>query len=111
MKIFVLSALIILLSMPQAWATVTVNKPSCGVWVEWRKSTNDYKKLLIQEFVVGELSGLSLGSSREFWGVDGHQLDYSTVYLWMDQYCEKNPLSSITEGVEQLFINVSAQAK
>ena len=63
-----------------------------------------------KSWLVGYLSGLSMGLAADkqrkpvnfFEGVTNDQL-----YLWMDNYCRANPLSSVMGGTGDLFQEIS----
>ena len=63
-----------------------------------------------KSWLVGYLSGLSMGLTADkqrkpvnfFEGVTNDQL-----YLWMDNYCRANPLSSVMGGTGDLFQEIS----
>ena len=84
-------------------ATVNIKGiTSCGEWVKGREEKG-YALVLVQPWLTGYLSGIALGSGREFWKKDSGELDYESVALWMDNYCKANPLKNIGDGGSLLF--------
>jgi hypothetical protein len=78
----------------------------CGEWISRKK--NDYAELSITGWLLGYMSGLS--SMYELNGHKNNPLKKATsadqINLWMDNYCLKNPLSNISEGGDELFIEL-----
>lgn len=72
----------------------------CGQWVAARNS--DQSKVY-GGFVIGMLNGLALGRATEFWTINGATISTDAVYLWMDNYCQTNPLSMVATGVVSLY--------
>lgn len=92
-----------------ARATVNVmGGVSCGSWIEEREKRNrggDALGTIVQErWFVGYLSGLAVGSGKEFWGAPGVSLmDNKSAYLWADNYCRTNPLKNLDDAGLVLF--------
>jgi hypothetical protein len=72
----------------------------CGMWAKARKETrSDY----FEHWLLGTLNGLSLASGIEFWQAGGIGVSREQVFLWMDNYCQKHPLSQIVAGSVSLL--------
>lgn len=77
--------------------------PDCASWLQPEDAT---RELMNKLWLVGYLSGLNLGFSLDerrkpfnyFAGVTTGQ-----IYLWMDNYCRANPLSSAMIGSSELY--------
>ena len=68
----------------------------CGKWSSARK-TNSAQYL--EHVLVGTINGMSLGGGIEIWaGTDGSKISREQLYLWMDGWCQKNPLENIVGG-------------
>lgn len=71
---------------------------SCGEWVSHRKKS-DNLALSNASWLVGFLSGLSVGSKKDF--LAGH--DNAGIYSWMDSYCNHHPLKDTASGAGDLM--------
>ena len=97
--------LLILLSFQvSAWADGELlsieGKTDCGSWISARK--ND-RSVAYEHYVLGLLNDMVMGSKMDFWRAKGSKLKRDQVYLWMDNYCSKNPLSGPFEGAMELM--------
>ena len=45
---------------------------------------------------------MAIGRMIEIWKAQGNPMSKEQVYLWMDKYCESNPLSRVVIGAEEL---------
>jgi len=78
---------------------------NCADWVTLRKQdAAPYEGLL-----VGVLNGLSIGRNTEFWERPGQAISAEQSFLWMDNFCQANPLKSIFDGAYRLFNEVTSQ--
>ncbi|MDD5176246.1 MAG: hypothetical protein PHQ05_07495 [Sterolibacterium sp.] len=71
---------------------------SCGEWVAQRKKS-DNLALSNASWLVGFLSGLSVGSGRNFLGSQ----DNASIFTWMDKYCGEHPLRDTASGAKDLM--------
>lgn len=83
---------------PQVQAPLAVTAeargtPSCGEWVAHRKKS-DTLSLSNTSWLVGYLSGLAVGSGKDF--LPG--TDNTAIFSFMDKYCGSNPLKDIGNG-------------
>ncbi len=78
-------------------------KADCADWVTSRASGDTN----YESFLLGLLNGWSLGSLTEFWVGPRGELSAEQVYLWMDNYCQANPLSIVVTGAGTLFNEVT----
>jgi hypothetical protein len=77
----------------------TMGAVSCGKWVENRTMRF---AISYEYWLHGYLSGIAIGTNKNFLeGTDGDSLD-----LWMDDYCQKNPLNSIGNGGSALAMEL-----
>ena len=77
---------------------------SCGVWVQSRKDGSWSVDL---NWVLGFVSSYNHFVGRNIFGTS----DAYAVAVWMDNYCQKNPLNTQYEGAIQLVSELSARAK
>jgi len=66
----------------------------CGDWVKARTTNSDLRIAFYNSF-VGYISGMAVGSNEDILSGTNNE----SLYLWMDNYCKNNPLSTIQEGV------------
>ena len=71
----------------------------CGDWVKARKLKRSSPH---EAHLVGLLNGMAIGRMIEIWKAQGNPMSKEQVYLWMDKYCESNPLSRVVIGAEEL---------
>ena len=95
----IVAALLIFTSLFADAQISIVGTSDCGTWVTSRKTNNVY----IQEWLLGFINGISFGSGFEVWDAGGQTITYQQMYLWMDNYCAKNPLKSIVQGGVELM--------
>lgn len=68
----------------------------CGNWVENRK---EGKQSAVSEgSLLGFLSGWQAHSGRDVFKGASNE----SIFLWMDNYCQKNPLSNTYDGALKL---------
>jgi hypothetical protein len=73
--------------------------PDCGLWVKARSTD---RSAILEEWLVGFLNGIAVGTQTEFWHAGGIPINREQVYLWMDKYCREEPLSRVIEGAFRL---------
>ena len=78
----------------------------CGEWVKHSKSSPTLKAWL-----MGYMSGIGvmynhLGDTNNPLGKINSAEQF---YLWMDNYCQKNPLSTVTTGGAVLFTELKSK--
>jgi hypothetical protein len=80
--------------------------PDCGQWATKAKSNPSYKS-----WVVGYLSGLNsaLFTSKN------DPLDKinsaEQIFLWMDNFCQRNPLKNVQDGGNALYLELGGNKK
>ena len=81
--------------------------PDCASWLQPEHATREFMN---KSWLIGYLSGLNMAFSLDerrkpinhFAGVTTKQ-----IYLWMDNYCRANPLSSAMTGSSVLYQEMS----
>lgn len=91
-------------SLPSHSQVTIEGATDCGQWVEARKYN---QAIAFEHYVLGSLNGWSLGTNREFWVVRGMSVSRAAVFLWLDNYCQRNPLDHLNQGIRSLFIERS----
>ena len=79
---------------------------SCGVWITEGKAGTS-ARVITEAWLVGFLTGLVVAT-----GIDALRgTDNESLYLWMDNFCQREPLKSIGDGGTELFIKLSEDGK
>ena len=75
----------------------TQSSVDCGLWVNSRKTNS---AIVLESYLIGTVNGLALGASIDIWrGTNKLLVSTEQFYLWMDNWCQKNPLKETLEGV------------
>jgi hypothetical protein len=75
----------------------TQSSVDCGQWVNHRKTNS---AIVLEHYLVGTVNGLAVGASLEIWsGTNKRSVSKEQFYLWMDNWCQNNPLKDTLEGV------------
>lgn len=107
--VFLATAIIIAsLFGSSAFATVVNVRgaPSCSIWLKGQEAERQMQGFNTgQDWLIGYLSGLAIGSGFDFWGEkDPNGFDNEEVFNWIDNYCSLNSLNDIGHGADQLFL-------
>jgi len=78
---------------------VAMGGKDCGVWVKARKEN---RATLLEAHLIGFLDGMASGRAIEIWEAQGVTMSGEQAYLWMDKYCQSNPLSHVVTGAHSL---------
>ena len=101
----------IVLSISLALALVLTCDISAGqrIWVEasedcgeWLKARKLKRSSPYEAHLVGLLSGMAIGRMIDIWKAHGNPMSKEQAYVWMDKYCQSNPLSKVVIGAEEL---------
>lgn len=104
----IVKAVLIIISIlvsTTAFAVDTRGVRSCGVWIKERQ--NGRGGISSQTWLVGYLSGLAVGSGKDF--MNG--TDNDSIYLWVDNYCRANPLEHLLSAGEELATELIRKKK
>jgi len=71
----------------------------CGAWVKARKLKRSSP---YEAHLVGLLSGMAIGRMIDIWKAQGNPMSKEQAFLWMDNYCQSNPLSLVVTGADVL---------
>jgi hypothetical protein len=77
---------------------------SCGGWVELRKTPN---KGPVEEWSLGYLSGVAMWTPVS--PLDG--LDAGAVLVWLDNFCQQNPLAPFKIALDEFVRQRAAAAQ
>lgn len=72
---------------------------SCGTWIDYQKQ-GGASSLASETWLVGFLSGIAFESNKDI--LDG--ADNPSIFLWVTNYCQANPLESLTKAGEALAV-------
>ena len=90
-----------LIFVQTASAYTTYGEPDCGQWVTSKSETR-------KAWLIGYVSGLS--AMHELNGKNNNPLGKISspqqIYVWIDNYCQKNPLKTVGDGGIELFIEL-----
>lgn len=112
MKIIVAAAVILFALMSGASHAVVTSfgNSDCG---EWINKSNDYRKA----WLLGYLSGANAmfeavrDKRKAVPNPLGSLRSAEQAYLWMNTYCQKNPLSSVADGADILIVELISMTK
>jgi hypothetical protein len=93
-----------------ATAIMPIDLLPCGSWVKYHTENSTdpaYSKLNLagNNWVAGYLTGVVDGSGVDF--LQGTNFD--SIILWMNNYCNQNPLSQVSVGVMILVKELKAR--
>jgi hypothetical protein len=97
-----MTALIAMTVSSPVLATTSFGSMDCGQWV--KNQSNNSPNIQSKAWLLGYLSGLNAVEFSE------NALDKinstEQIFLWMDNYCKKNPLERVPKGAQQLMIEL-----
>jgi len=76
---------------------------SCGNWVEHSKE-DDWTNTANHYWVVGYITAYNR-LTPDVYNIMG-DTDAPSVYLWMDKYCQENPLNLLADGMVHLIVEL-----
>lgn len=94
---FAFLILLFISSASQAQQAVTVRGLiDCGKWVSARsmQPASAYFETAVQSY----LNGLSMASGIDIWNWGGVGMSEQQAFLYVDNYCQKNPLESVWQA-------------
>jgi len=95
-KLFLIALLLFTNTVYAQESVMQQNSVNCGLWLKGRQ-TNTAQYL--ENFLTGTVNGLAMGSWIDIWrGTSGVLVSPEQLYFWMDNWCQKNPLTNISEG-------------
>ena len=72
---------------------------SCGAWVKERKE-DSWTKEVYTAWITGYITAYNR-QTPDVYSILG-SADLESVLLWMDKYCQENPLSILSRGMDVL---------
>lgn len=76
----------------------------CGVWIA-DKNANNRRLLDGQTWVLGYLSGKAVTAGKDIL----RNTPDESLFLWIDNYCQSNPLSNIADASSALYFELIRQ--
>ena len=111
MKKHVLAAALGLVVSMSGNAATVFGRMDCGHWIKDAPVQKEHSKA----WLLGYLSGMN-ATNDDYAKPPPNQLAKITsaeqIFLWMDNYCTKKPLNTVSQGAHELFgelINKSAR--
>ena len=99
--VWALLVVLILLQAEAASHWLIGGHHSCGTWTAERR-VNGAITWQLESWVVGYLSGWARASS----GNPLAGLEEDAVHAWIDNYCSRNPLDTISDAADELKIHL-----
>jgi hypothetical protein len=103
----------LIVSVFDAGAVTVRGARPCGTWIAEKPvgdrsaANKSWTRIVAESWVVGFLSGYAVASNQEFLkGVDSEGL-----FIWIDNYCQKNPLNHIGDASEELAQELIKRAR
>ena len=87
------------ISDSHAYTSYGSGNHSCGSWVKWRKTESGWHQE--GQWVNGFVSSYGNYGDYKLKKVDG-----DAILLFMDSYCQSNPLDKISDGAISLIENL-----
>jgi hypothetical protein len=78
----------------------------CGDWVKERKQET-WSKVISEARAISYLSGLAIGTDKDFLRGTGNE----SLFLWIDNYCQRNPLEDIYDAGYYLSLELIKNKK
>ena len=72
---------------------------------DWIKSRQDKVSIRFEYFLMGTVNGMAIGSNFNIWACRPVRIDRDQMFMWVDEYCRKNPLSLQINAVQD-FVEV-----
>jgi thioredoxin reductase len=103
-----LSALLcfLALSISSSWGLEYRGVVACGDWVKEKKK-DSVVNAAHQAILVGFLSGIALATDKDFLRGTTNE----SLFLWVDNYCQKTPLENIYMAGMHLSIELQIKNK
>ena len=82
-------------------------RPDCGVWLSKQRETD-------KAWLLGYVSAISMSEQGRLSGASDPFSKISSVeqiFVWMNNYCQRNPLKDISDGANRLFSELLSSPK
>jgi len=90
-----------------AQTVTSIGRPDCGLWLSKQRETDKAWLLgYVPAISVSEMGRIS-GASDPFSKISSTE----QVFVWMNNYCQKNPLKDVGAGAFSLYIELLTSPK
>jgi len=85
-----------------AFSQKLIGRYDCGIWLNQKSETS-------KSWLLGYMSGLNTMYVNS--GLSGKKdlleaISADQIYIWMNNYCQKNPLKTLDAGAISLFVEI-----
>jgi hypothetical protein len=101
-KLFLILMLNCFFCLPAISQVTIIGRSDCGQWV-----ANSKSNFSLRAWLLGYMSGINYVFSDSKNNPLGKTNSAEQIYLWMDNYCAKNPLMNVSDGGNELFLELS----
>jgi hypothetical protein len=101
---FVLGLLLVQPAISQTGTTFGMS--DCGQWVSTSKSN-----FAVRAWLLGFMSGVNSGRATAKRDPLDKINSSEQIFLWMDNFCQKNPLKNVQEGGNILYLELEAKTR
>jgi hypothetical protein len=98
---------VLVVAQPALGQVTIFGRPDCGVWVSKQRETD-------KAWLLGYVSALSLSEQGRISGLSDPFSKISSteqIFVWMNNYCQKNPLKDVGAGAFSLYVELLASPK
>lgn len=87
-----------------AQAVTVMGAHSCGDWLKFKpvNREKEWPRMVAEAWLVGYLSGAASGQDKDAL----KNTTASSLFVWMDNYCQSNPLDNIADGGNKLYFEL-----
>lgn len=82
-------------------------RPDCGAWLSKQRETD-------KAWLLGYVSAISVSEMGRISGRNdpfGKISSTEQIFVWMNNYCQKNPLKDVSDGAFSLYIELLTSPK
>ena len=94
----------VLLTQPAFSQVIIFGGNDCGQWM-----TNSKSSPYMRGWLLGYMSGLNAGLSSAKDDSLNKINSAEQIFLWMDNFCTKNPLKTLNQGGNTLFFELNTK--
>ena len=94
------------LAQPASGVTI-FGRPDCGLWLSQQRETD-------KAWLLGYVSGISMSEQGGLSGRSdplGKISSAEQIFIWMNNYCQKNPLKNVGDGAFSLYLELLTNPK
>ena len=94
------------LAQPASGVTI-FGRPDCGLWLSQQRETD-------KAWLLGYVSAISVSEMGRISGRNdpfGKISSTEQIFVWMNNYCQKNPLKNVGDGAFSLYLELLTKPK